>query len=998
MKQEVHSRSLLETFLVEDSFPGVLLRSCAVLEYITHCATHFWNDVGAREMGNLVPCGGTPSNGRNGSSRRCSGSGRLLSANISGFSNRSSGDAKAGESLIPPASSIQGNSSSALGTIWRQSECINYRNFRLRRPKIRAIVALPKHSPQYNAAKWALERLGVESVLTFSTETAIQALNNGLSSTPHLVLLDSRHPRNIDAEALAKHVRQSPYGNNIVVVGVVKKSFIEHEEVIVASHLRAGFDRVLIDSGSRGYWMNELVLLLHNDVDTNIKLNCSESVLTALESCQDIVQITDKQNRLIYGNPTAQKVLGFSQEELNNKCIWDYQSTKQNSNPISCDSSSSSSNNLLPTKSTLEPPLSDDADDVIKQKLDTGKVWEGPLNCRRKSGDYLALDTKIIPISFSSRRNSDHVIYVRKTPNLSVPPIPSSSSAIVNNYNTMNNTKSSSCSNNTNNNHSNSSSCQISQHHLKHLSSTAHSSKALKQQLHENHCTEVVSTSMASGNYYSGRRQSGSILPGMSIEAPITKIINIILSVQEKSPASIVSELDKVIEILQATTGTTDLFSPELSKDGIKKRPDPVATDLLLELFYLSSIVYRQSIKVRSTSVRGRNSTRDALTQRRGSTDPVAVSNTKNTSIHRTSLPNFDNSPVATRHLLENSSKWEFNILELEKLTNKRCLVWLGMTVFFFDFKFTKLSIAQSPRFKIGLLLLKQITMQIFPITTLLTLPMYFMQLPISLSLLESKSIVTVAFLCNSGNGLANLYNDITVLENHHASLGFKLTQSDKRVNIFQNLDKDSYKLIRQGVIDLVLATDMSKHFVHVNKFASVFNTIESGECSVSDVVATDGSDAVLSGVPNTPENVAILKRMLIKCADVANPARPLHICKVWAFRIAEEYFSQTDDEKRLGLTVVMPQFDRATCSITKSQIGFYDFFINDMFDCLNNFDDFHKLVDIIQFNYNYWKQEAEEEENAKDLQSEEEVKSSNRSKSASEKEDIREEDEDIPT
>ncbi len=112
-------------------------------------------------------------------------------------------------------------------------------------------------------------------------------------------------------------------------------------------------------------------------------------------------------------------------------------------------------------------------------------------------------------------------------------------------------------------------------------------------------------------------------------------------------------------------------------------------------------------------------------------------------------------------------------------------------------------------------------------------------------------------------------------------------------------------------------------------------------------------------GPPVTPENVAILKRMLIKCADISNPARyfcnndfilklfglgknrkicrPLPLCKEWAFRIAEEYFSQTDDEKRLGLPVVMPQFDRTTCSIPKSQIGFYDFFIIDMFDMLSS-------------------------------------------------------------
>ena len=64
-------------------------------------------------------------------------------------------------------------------------------------------------------------------------------------------------------------------------------------------------------------------------------------------------------------------------------------------------------------------------------------------------------------------------------------------------------------------------------------------------------------------------------------------------------------------------------------------------------------------------------------------------------------------------------------------------------------------------------------------------------------------------------------------------------------------------------------------------------------------VAVADGRDEVAvkpvsaKDIPISPENVAILKRMLIKCADVSNPARPLEICKTWAFRIAEEYFSQ---------------------------------------------------------------------------------------------------------
>lgn len=81
------------------------------------------------------------------------------------------------------------------------------------------------------------------------------------------------------------------------------------------------------------------------------------------------------------------------------------------------------------------------------------------------------------------------------------------------------------------------------------------------------------------------------------------------------------------------------------------------------------------------------------------------------------------------------------------------------------------------------------------------------------------------------------------------------------------------------------------------------------------------------------PENITLVKRIMIKCADVSNPTRPLSLCVEWARRIAEEYFRQTDEEKAKGLPVVMPMFDRNTCSIPKSQIGFVDYIVNDMFE-----------------------------------------------------------------
>ena len=75
---------------------------------------------------------------------------------------------------------------------------------------------------------------------------------------------------------------------------------------------------------------------------------------------------------------------------------------------------------------------------------------------------------------------------------------------------------------------------------------------------------------------------------------------------------------------------------------------------------------------------------------------------------------------------------------------------------------------------------------------------------------------------------------------------------------------------------------------------------------------------------------------MLIKCADVSNPARNLKSSLEWAKRIAEEYFSQTEEEKIRNLPIVMPMFDRSSCSIPKSQIGFIEFIVLDMFEAWN--------------------------------------------------------------
>lgn len=50
---------------------------------------------------------------------------------------------------------------------------------------------------------------------------------------------------------------------------------------------------------------------------------------------------------------------------------------------------------------------------------------------------------------------------------------------------------------------------------------------------------------------------------------------------------------------------------------------------------------------------------------------------------------------------------------------------------------------------------------------------------------------------------LALMYNDESVLENHHLAVGFKLLQ-EENCDIFQNLTKKQKQTLRRMVIDMV--------------------------------------------------------------------------------------------------------------------------------------------------------------------------------------------------
>ena len=49
--------------------------------------------------------------------------------------------------------------------------------------------------------------------------------------------------------------------------------------------------QILLDSGSRGYWLNELAFLLQHDLDNALRFQCVDHLLTALDATEDVVQV-----------------------------------------------------------------------------------------------------------------------------------------------------------------------------------------------------------------------------------------------------------------------------------------------------------------------------------------------------------------------------------------------------------------------------------------------------------------------------------------------------------------------------------------------------------------------------------------------------------------------------------------------------------------------------------------------------------------------------------
>ena len=218
---------------------------------------------------------------------------------------------------------------------------------------------------------------------------------------------------------------------------------------------------------------------------------------------------------------------------------------------------------------------------------------------------------------------------------------------------------------------------------------------------------------------------------------------------------------------------------------------------------------------------------------------------------------------------------------------------------------------------------------------------------------------IIVSAICHDADhdGFTNVYNvkaetplgilfkNQSVMETHHCSVAINIISKDE-FNLFACLSSADNKNMWTLIINLILSTDMAKHFDILKEFNSIF---DNGKFTLDD-----------------PHCRTLLLELLLKGSDVSNVSRPFELADKWCDVLCEEFFRQGDLEKANGMEFTSALNDREHLDKPKSQIGFYQFVCLPLFEAIAKaVPKLYCNVQQVSSNLEQWKAaKAEEKEN----------------------------------
>ena len=204
--------------------------------------------------------------------------------------------------------------------------------------------------------------------------------------------------------------------------------------------------------------------------------------------------------------------------------------------------------------------------------------------------------------------------------------------------------------------------------------------------------------------------------------------------------------------------------------------------------------------------------------------------------------------------------------------------------------------------------------------------------------------------------------------------------------HIFGLLDKHRILVVEEGmgqdlqdeiigarnlIEQTILWTDIARHKEQMEIIAGLLPQFNSsldqargseGQGATKGATASDLLLQKKAHVFLPEESRVLLGSFLLHAADISNPGRDWRTCERWAGLVMNEFFSQGDLEKKLGLSVSM-NCDRDKVLVPFAQIGFGKFVIRDLYELLSQTlnSGGNYLLGNFEINQKKW-QEIEEE------------------------------------
>ncbi|XP_019405760.1 PREDICTED: cAMP-specific 3',5'-cyclic phosphodiesterase 7B isoform X1 [Crocodylus porosus] len=168
---------------------------------------------------------------------------------------------------------------------------------------------------------------------------------------------------------------------------------------------------------------------------------------------------------------------------------------------------------------------------------------------------------------------------------------------------------------------------------------------------------------------------------------------------------------------------------------------------------------------------------------------------------------------------------------------------------------------------------------------------------------------VNQPFLIKTKHHLAGLYQNVSVLENHHwrSTIGM-LRES----GLLAHLPKEMIQDIEQQLGSLILATDINRQNEFLIRLKAHLDN--------QDLRLEDAHDR------------HFMLQIALKCADICNPCRLWETSKQWSERVCEEFYRQGDLEQKFELEI-SPLCNQQKDTIPSIQIGFMSYIVEPLFE-----------------------------------------------------------------